>query len=197
MTIYLRMLPLSLKHDDTTWGMVDDSWYGPSLFAWSFSCSASLTVMSFLLPRLHPSFLILLSCHLSTLRSFVGPSASPFVWWFNDLFSQMISYWWGLIRSVDQDLSLHLAFHGIIWSSRWGCDKLHVLLSSTSLWFLLILGWQDAVRWSCRLEFLHPWWMSCVFFSQSYWSSSCVLLYLQFEFISWPTQIELRVFCWG
>ena len=65
-----------------------------------------------LLPRLHPSFLILLSCHLSTLRShhFARPSASPFVLCLNDLFSQMISYWWGLIRSVDQDLSLHLAF---------------------------------------------------------------------------------------
>ena len=43
-------------------------------FVWSFPCSASLTVMSFLLPRLHHSFLILLSCHLSTLQSchFVG-----------------------------------------------------------------------------------------------------------------------------
>ena len=71
----------------------------------------------FLVRRLHPSFLILLSCHLSTLRSchFVGPSASPFVLCINDLFSQMISCWWGLIRSVDQDLSLHLAFLCIIW----------------------------------------------------------------------------------
>ena len=168
---------------------------GPSLFTWSFPYSSSLIVISFLLPRLHPSFLILLSCHLSTLRSchFVGPSVSPFVLCLNDLFSQMISYWWGLIRSIDQDLSLHLAFLCIIWSRRWGCEKLHVLLSSTTLWFLLILGWQDAVRWSCRLEFLHPWWMSCVFFSQSYWSSSCALLHLWFEFISWLTQIELRV----
>ena len=172
---------------------------GPSLFAWSFSCSASLTVMSFLLPRLHHSFLILLSCHLSTLRSchFVGPSVSPFVLCLNDLFSQMISCWWGLIRSIDQDHSLHLAFLCIIWSRRWGCDKLHVLLSSTSLWFLLIIGWWDAVHWSCILEFLHPWWMSCVFFSQSYWSSSCALLHLRFEFISWLTQIELRISCRG
>jgi hypothetical protein len=68
--------------------------------------------MSFLLPRLHPSFLILLSCHLSTLRSryFVGPSISPFVLCLNYLFSQKISCWWWLIRSVDQDLSLHLVF---------------------------------------------------------------------------------------
>ena len=160
------MLPSSLKRDDTTWWMVDDSLYGPSLFARSFPCPASLIVMSFLLP----SFLILLSCHLSTLQSchFVGPFASPFVLCLNDLFSQMISCWWGLIRSVDQDLSLHLAFLCIIWSRRWGCDKLHVLLSSTSLWFSLIIGWRDAIHWSCRLEFLHPWWMSRVFFSQSY-----------------------------
>ena len=90
---------------------------GLSLFAWSFPYLASLTVISFLLPRLHPSFLILLSCHLSTLWSchFVGPSASPFVLCPNHLFSQMISCWWGLMRSVDQDLSLHLAFLYIIW----------------------------------------------------------------------------------
>ena len=115
--------------------------------------------MSFLFPRLHSFFLILLSCHLSTLRSrhFVGPSASLFILCLNDLFSQMISCWWGLIRFVDQDLSLHLAFLCIIWSRRWGCDKLHVFLSSTSLWFSLILGWQDAAHWSCGLEFLHPW----------------------------------------
>ena len=73
--------------------------------------------MSFLFPRSHISFLILLSCHHSTLRShhFVGPSTSPFVLCLNDLFSQMISCWWELIRSVDQDLSLHLAFLCIIW----------------------------------------------------------------------------------
>ena len=180
MTIYLRMLPSSLKHDDTTWWMVDDSWYGPFLFAWSFPCSASLTVMSFLLPRLHPSFLLLWSCHLSTLRSrhFTRPSASPFVLFLNDLFSQMITCWWGLIRSVVQDLSLHLAFLCIIWSRRWGCDKLHV-------------------HWSCKLEFLHSWSMSYVFIPQSYWSSSCALLHLWFKFISWLTQIELRVSCRG
>ena len=132
-------------------------------------------LMSFLSPRLHPFFLILLSCHLSTLRSchFIGPSTPPFVLCLNDLFSQMIFCWWGLIRSVDQDLSVHLAFLCIIWSRRWGYDKLHV--------------------WSCRLEFLPSWWMSCVFFSQSYWSSSCALFHLRFEFISWLTQIELRV----
>ena len=172
---------------------------GPSLFAWSFPCSASLVVMSFLLPRLHPSFLIFLSCHLSILRShhFFGPfTISPFVLCLNDLFSQMISCWWGLIRSIDQDLSLHLAFLCIIWSRRWWCDKLHVL-SSTSLWFLLIIGWWDVVHWSYRLEFLHPWWMSYVFFLQSYWSSSCALLHLRFEFISWLTQIELRISCRG
>ena len=69
MTIYLMMLPSSLEHDDTIWRRVDDSWWSFP-FAWSFPCSASLTVMSFLLPRLHHSFLILLSCHLSALRSF-------------------------------------------------------------------------------------------------------------------------------
>ena len=90
---------------------------GPSLFTWSFPCSASLTVMSFLLPRLHPFFLILLLCHLFSLWSchLVGPSASLIILCLNDLFSQMISYWWGLIRSIDQDLSLHLAFLCIIW----------------------------------------------------------------------------------
>jgi hypothetical protein len=141
--------------------------------------------MSFLLPRLHPSFLILLSCHLSTLRSryFVGPSISPFVLCLNYLFSQKISCWWGLIRSIDQDLSLHLVFFCIIWSRRWGCDKLHVLLSSTSLWFSLIFGWWDTVHWSYRLEFLYPWWTSYVIHiewvvsSLRNWSSSCALLH--------------------
>ena len=142
MIIYLRMLPSSLKHDDTTWWMVDDSWWSFHFIAWSFPCSASLTVMSFLLPRLHPFFLILLSCHLSTLWScyFVGPSALPFVLYLNDLFSQMISCWWGLFRSVDQDLSLHLAFLCIVRSRRQGWGRLHVLLSLTlldSCWFLV------------------------------------------------------------
>ena len=116
MTIYLWMLPLLLERDDTMWRRVVDLWWSFP-FAWSFPCSASLVVMSFLLPRLHPSFLIFLSCHLSILRShhFFGPFTSPFVLCLNDLFSQMISYWWRLIRSVDQDLSLHLAFLWIIW----------------------------------------------------------------------------------
>jgi hypothetical protein len=163
------MLPSSLKRDDTTRRMVDDSWWSfPFCLKFFLVWLASQLWASYCI--LHPSFLILLSCHLSTLRycHFVGPSTSPFVLCLNDLFSQMISYWWGLIRSVDQDLFLHLAFLCIIWSRRWGCDKLYILLSSTSLWFLLILGWRDAINWSCRLEFLHPWRMSCVFFAQCY-----------------------------
>jgi hypothetical protein len=132
---------------------------GPSLFAWSFPCSASLIVISFLLPRLHPSFLIILSCHLSTLRSchFVGPSSLPFVLCLNDLFSQMISCWWGLIRPVDQDLSLHLAFLCIIW---WDEDVTSCIFFSRQPLFdfhwllvdeMLFIG-------ACRLEFIHDKW---------------------------------------
>jgi hypothetical protein len=126
--------------------------------------------MSFLSPSLHPLFLILLSCHLSALWSChsIGPSISPFVLCLNDLFSQMISYWWGLIRSVDQDLPLHLAFLYIIWSRRWECNKLHVLLLSTSLWFSLIFDWRDLFIGATDLSSsIHAWRMSCVFFSQS------------------------------
>jgi hypothetical protein len=154
--------------------------------------------MSFLLPRLHPSFLIILSCHLSTLQSwhFVGPSASPFVLCLNDLFSQMISCWWGLIRPIYQDLSLHLAFLCIIW---WDGDVTSCMFFSRQPLFDFCWLLVDEMLFigACRLEFLHPWWMSCVFFSQSYWSSSCALLHLRFKFISWLTQIELRVSCRG
>ena len=41
MTIYLRMLPLSLERDDTMWRRVDDSWWS-FLFAWCFPFLASL-----------------------------------------------------------------------------------------------------------------------------------------------------------
>ena len=79
MIIYLRILPLSLKHDNTIWLRVDDSWWSFP-FAWIFLVRLASHLelfMSFLSPRLHPFFLILLSCHLFALWSWhlVGPSA--------------------------------------------------------------------------------------------------------------------------
>jgi hypothetical protein len=65
MTIYLRMLPLSLEHEDTTWRRVDDSW-------WSFPSYLKLSLLELFmrfLSRLHPLFLILLSCHTFDLWS--------------------------------------------------------------------------------------------------------------------------------
>ena len=33
--------------------------------------------------------------------------------------------------------------------------RLHDLLPSTLLWFMLILGWRLGVHWKCKLNFLH------------------------------------------
>jgi hypothetical protein len=101
--------------------------------------------MSFLFPKLHPFFLILLPCHLSALRSchFVGPSTSPIVlclklWFvFTNDFLMMRAY---DFKFVEQDLSLLLACLHTIESRRWGCRQLYVLFLSTFLdlrWFFI------------------------------------------------------------
>jgi hypothetical protein len=72
MTIYLRMLSLSLEYDDTIWRRVDDSWwFFPFLFeVFLIRLVSYLELFMNFLSRLHPFFLILLLCHLSALWSF-------------------------------------------------------------------------------------------------------------------------------
>ena len=94
--------------------------------------------MSFLFPRLHHFFLILLSYHLFALRSchFVGPSASLIVLclklWFvstND-FLMVRAY---DFKFVEHDLPLLSACLHPFESKRWGCRWLYVVLLSTFL----------------------------------------------------------------
>jgi hypothetical protein len=62
-TTYLKMLPLSLECDDTMWWRIDD-------FLVVLSFLASWVVHEHLVSHVVLLFLILLSCHLSTLSSF-------------------------------------------------------------------------------------------------------------------------------
>ena len=81
MTIYLRILPLSLERDNTMWRRVDDLWWSFP-FAWSFPCLASLAILSCSWASCFLACTLSLStfCHaiflLFDLWHFVGPSAS-------------------------------------------------------------------------------------------------------------------------
>ena len=62
MTIYLKMLLLSLEHDGTMWRRVDDLWWSFS-FAWAFLVQLTSHLelfMSILSSRSHSFFLIIM-----------------------------------------------------------------------------------------------------------------------------------------
>jgi hypothetical protein len=156
--ILFEVCPLSLEHDDTIGLRIDNSWLSFSFCLKFFLVRLASQLepfMSFLFPILHPSFLSF--CHTIFLLFDLVilldlPPHSLFYASNLDLFPWMISF----------------------ESKRWGCRRLYVLLLST----FLDLRWWEAIYWSCRVDFIHPWWMSCVFIAQGYWSSSCALLHL-------------------
>ena len=133
--------------------------------------------MSFLSPSLHP--------FLS--HSFVMPSFCSSIltscWTFRSLIVLCLKPWF----VSTNDLLLVRAYGLLIWLSTF---------YECVLW-LQIVFYDTHLLPLCFMEFFHPCWMNYVFFAQSYWSSSCALLYFRFEFTSWLIQIELRVSCRG
>jgi hypothetical protein len=143
--------------------------------------------MSFLSPRLHPFFLILLSYQLSALRSFDT---------LLDLFASLIVLCLQRISGQPYPKEYTILKHGLfvqnfvisIYAKRWFWllyYRDHVLYKHGSR--KRYLAAKDKVNVLWYLQFFYPCWMSRVFFAQHYWSSSCALLHLRFEFISWLT----------
>ena len=121
MTIYIRMLPSSLKHDDTTWRMVDDSWWSIpfylkfSLFGYPHSYEL---LVSYIAPLSFSSFCHAIFLLFDLVILLDLPPHSLFYASNLDLFPWMISF----------------------ESRRWGHRWLYVLLLSTFLdlhWFLI------------------------------------------------------------
>ena len=157
--------------------------------------------MSFLFPRLHPFFLILLSYHLFALWSchFVGPSTLPIVLCLKLWFVSMNDFL--MVRAydfkfVEQDLSF---FQLVYIPSNLGDEDIDSCMFFSCHSFLIFVDSSLTRGYLLELQNRFPPSIineMCLHCAKLLEFIMCLASSL-IEFISWLTQIELRVSCRG